>query len=68
MQPFWEPHERERGERGGSWWGEEMRVLLRNTLNPLVSNSPPGGPLYRRMGGTLPPPRHLGPVARAGRE
>jgi hypothetical protein len=30
-------------ERGGSMRGEERRALLRSSLNPRVSNSPPWG-------------------------
>jgi hypothetical protein len=41
-QPFEEPHEREMGE-GRRMVGEERRDLLRNSHNPLVSNSPPKG-------------------------
>jgi hypothetical protein len=38
--------ERERGEeRRGEAHGGERRALLRNSLNPLVSNSPPRGPI-----------------------
>jgi hypothetical protein len=44
MQPFGEPHERERHGRGrGEAHEEERRALPRNTLNPLVSNSPSRG-------------------------
>jgi hypothetical protein len=41
-------------------WGVERRALLRNSLNPLVSNSPPWGVYIGGWGGRLAPhPRHL---------
>jgi hypothetical protein len=44
MQPFGEPYERERHGRGrGEAQEEERRALPRNSLNPLVSISPPRG-------------------------
>jgi hypothetical protein len=59
MQPFGEPHERERErERERRWeaYGGERRVLLSNSLNPLVSNSPPRGPFIYIGGGRRHPP------------
>jgi hypothetical protein len=44
MQPFGEPHDREMHGRGRREAHEgERRALPRNSLNPLVSKSPPRG-------------------------
>jgi hypothetical protein len=43
MQPFGEPHERERARGEGRRMRKRGELFQRNSLNPLVSNSSPRG-------------------------
>jgi hypothetical protein len=58
---------RERERRGVAHEGER-RALPRSSLNPHMSNSPLRGPLYRGIGGSLPPHQATPRVGGQGRE